>query len=270
MTPSTHARPWLVYSDSNPHTRLRLFCFPYAGGNATLYSTWSRALPSEVAVCPIQLPGRGSRWKEKPFTSAAELVAAVANSLAPLFEQPFALFGHSMGGLLSFELTRELRRRGLPQPRQLFVSAFRAPHLPDPDPPMHNMPDADLVEELKRLNGTPAEVLADPELLRMLLPTLRADASVCETYAHAPEAPLDLPLAVFGGLGDPKITQAELEEWRTHTRGPCALRMIPGDHFFVHHSPLLLPALRADLEAVLAGLRPGSQHGGDPTQSTVH
>jgi medium-chain acyl-[acyl-carrier-protein] hydrolase len=255
MNVSPETQRWLVYQNANPLTRMRLFTFPYAGGSASLFSAWSSWLPREVAVCPVQLPGRGSRMREKPFARVDEIVAALVRALEPLLDLPYALFGHSMGALISFELARAVRRRNLPAPHRLFVSAFRAPHLPDPDPPMHAMPEADLIQELTVLNGTPREVLQDRELLAFLLPMVRADAAVCETYAYAPETPLDCPITVFGGITDPKISQAELSAWPQHSRGECKLRMVPGDHFFLHNPAVLLPALAADLEATLTAIR---------------
>jgi medium-chain acyl-[acyl-carrier-protein] hydrolase len=182
------------------------------------------------------------------------LVDALEKVLQPLFEQvPFALFGHSMGAPVSFELTRRLRRRGGVQPLHLFVSGRNAPHLRDTRPQRHKMSDADLLAEVRRYGGTPEEVLRDPELMGLVLPVLRADIQVIETWPHTPGEPLDIPISAFGGLDDPGTSRPELEEWRAHTRREFALQMMPGDHFFIHSAE---PVVLAQLSRALS---PGSR-----------
>src|ERR1051326_4461621 len=254
MSHSKDLNPWLTYVHSRSQMRLRVFCFPYAGGGASIYATWLQALPPEIAVCPVQLPGRGSRIRERPFNQLVELLPALVPALQPLMNVPFAFFGHSMGALIGFELARELRRRNLPGPVHLFVSGHRAPQLPDPDPPMHDMPDAELIKELVRLNGTPKEILENQQLMELLLPLLRADTSLCETYAYTPDPPLNCPISVFGGSADAKVTRSDLEGWKTETTQGCIIRMFPGDHFFIHSPTPLLRALQQDLEPTLAGM----------------
>jgi medium-chain acyl-[acyl-carrier-protein] hydrolase len=181
-------------------------------------------------------------------------VAAAAARLAPLLNKPFAFFGHSMGALISYELARHLRRTGAPLPAHLFVSGHGAPHLPDRNPPLHALPQAQFVEKLRELNGTPEEVLRHPELLELLIPILRADFAVCETYVHAPEPPLDCPISAFSGLGDEYVNREELEGWREQTTGRFSVRLFPGDHFYLNTArPYLLQALARELEQTLAG-----------------
>ncbi|HET8681027.1 MAG TPA: beta-ketoacyl synthase N-terminal-like domain-containing protein, partial [Micromonosporaceae bacterium] len=162
---STEAADWLVRSRPDARARMRLFCLPYAGGNASVFRGWADALPAEVEVCPVQLPGREQRHKEPPFTQMSALVTTLAQVLGPYLDLPFALFGHSMGALASFELARQLRREGLAGPAHLYVSAMRAPQLPDIEPPLHRLPEPRLVEKLREINGTPEEMLSDPETL---------------------------------------------------------------------------------------------------------
>ncbi len=176
---------WLRSPKPNPQASLRLFCFPYVGGGALIFRTWPNSLPATAEVCPVELPGRGTRLKETPFTRLLPLVQALAQALLPHLDKPFAFFGHSMGALISFELTRQLRRLYGLVPLHLFVSAHRAPQLPDPDPPIHTLPEAEFMEELRCLNGTPKEVLEQPELMELMLPILRADFALCETYIYA-------------------------------------------------------------------------------------
>ena len=254
MTSNHTAAPWFTSQRPNPRARIRLFCFPYAGGGPAIYRLWPQSLPSLVEVCVAQLPGRGTRLRDQPFTSLDTLIEAAAEAIAPLLDKPFALFGHSMGAMISFELARRLREQGRPQPAHLFVSGRQAPQLPKQDPISHNLPEADLRRELLRLNGTPKEVLEHPELMELMLPLLRADFSVVETYVYRPGVPLDCPLTAFGGLRDSEVSREQLDAWREQTTGEFALRMLPGDHFFLNDAQaqtLLLSALTRELHQLL-------------------
>jgi surfactin synthase thioesterase subunit len=214
--------------------RLRLFCFPYAGAAASAYREWPAALGPEIEVLAIQLPGRGARFREPPFERCADLAAAAASGLAPLLDEPFAFFGHSMGALVAFELTRELRRQGRPGPALLAVSGRQGPQRPEPHPPYSHLPDAEFVAEVvTRYGGIPDEVLAEKDLLRLLIPALRADVGMLEHYEYVAEAPLACPLVCLGGLEDPEVSLADLEAWRDETRAACAVRTFAGGHFFI-------------------------------------
>jgi medium-chain acyl-[acyl-carrier-protein] hydrolase len=245
---SSPADRWLAYREVNPRARLRMFCFPYAGGGASAYRGWSASLPSNVEVCPVQLPGRESRLRDQPFTRPAPLIEGVTDALLPYMDMPFVFFGHSMGGMISFELARELRRRGKTQPLHLFVSGRRAPHLPAREDPIHDLPEPEFIERLRDLNGTPEEVLQHAELMKLLSPVLRADFAVNETYELTPEEPLDAGISVFGGLGDIEVTREDCDAWRQHSKGRFRLRMLPGDHFFLHSAKdLITEAVARDM-----------------------
>lgn len=234
---TTFPNPWVTTPKPNPHARLRLFCFPYAGSGALTFRSWAfSGISPSVEVCPIELPGRGLRMKEEPFTRMLPLVQAIAPALLPYLDAPFAFFGHSMGGLISFELARLLRRNYGYSPSHLFISGRRAPQVPDPDPPIHALPHSEFLGELRRLNGTPEAVLQNEELMQLLLPTLRADFAVLETYVYTPEPPLDCPITTFGGLQDQEVCCEVLEAWREQTHAAFSLQMFPGDHFFLHAS----------------------------------
>lgn len=227
---------WIKTFGSSRSAALRLFCFPYAGGAASVFRNWPQRFGDRVEICAVQLPGRENRLKEPRFTDLYALAERIAGEFAPLLPaKPFALFGHSMGALLAFEVARELRRRHLPMPVRLFASAASPPQIGDrADPPRHTLPDDALIAELRRLGGTPDELLEHEELLRLLLPILRADFSVVDTYRYRHEEPLDVPLSAFGGTGDRGVPEERLEGWRLQTRAAFTARMFPGNHFFLH------------------------------------
>ncbi len=224
----------------------RLFCFPYAGGGLPAFRGWAEGLPT-MEVWSAQLPGRGARIHEPPFTRMRPLVEWLAGEIVPLLDRPAAFFGHSLGALAAFELARELRRAGQPMPAHLFLSACGAPHRPAARPPIHALPEAEFLAEVRRLNGTPASLLENDELMRLLLPALRADFAARETYQHRPEPPLDCPCSVFGGSQDARVSRETLDAWREHTTAAFSLQMFPGDHFFAFTDARLV------LEAIAAG-----------------
>ncbi len=248
MTTATAFDSWIAFRKPNPQARLRLFCFPYAGTGASIFRTLSDGLPADVEVCPIQFPGRGTRLMETPFTQLSPLIQALAQAMVPLLDKPFAFFGHSLGALVGFELARQLRRQSGVQPVRLFVSADRAPQIPHRDRPIHALPEAEFLGELRRLNGIPREVLEEAELMQIMLPVLRADFAVYENYVYSSEPPLPCPISTFGGLQDHRVSRGDLEAWRDQTSGSFSLRMFPGDHFFLRTTqPLLLQVLSQEL-----------------------
>lgn len=243
---------WLTYFKRNPKASLRLFCFPYAGGNAGVYRSWSQKLPDNVEMAAIQLPGRGSRRQEQPLSSLKELVEQLGVALAGSLNEPFAFFGHSMGALVAFELARLLRREGRALPRHMFVSGRSAPQMNRCHPLLYNLPESELLHELKQLEGTPPEVLEHPELMEMMLPILRADFSICDTYEYTEAAPLACPISAFGGFHDVDVPRENLEAWRDQTRSSFSLRMLPGNHFFLHtNETLFLELLSIQLRLVI-------------------
>lgn len=246
--------PWLVIPRPNPRARLRLFCFPYAGGGAITYRTWPNDLPADIEVCSIQLPGRESRLREPAFTDMTTLVTTLAQVLKPFLNQPFAFFGHSMGALIAFELARHLRHTQQAELAHLLVSARPAPQLPGgaddrPDTPLHQLPDAQFIDALiTRYNAIPDTILKEPELLKLLIPSVRADFTLLETYQWTESAPLDCPISAFGGISDPIVPEADMQLWREHTRSSFKLRMFPGDHFYLRTAQsTLLQAVNQDL-----------------------
>jgi medium-chain acyl-[acyl-carrier-protein] hydrolase len=252
--PTTHRRTdrradgWIV-GPPRPHApAVRLFCLPYVGGAASVYESWRGGLGDDVEVCPVELPGHQTRLRERALTRVDALVDALASALTAELDVPYALFGHSLGSLVAFELARELRRRGADEPRALFVSGGPAPRLPRVHPPVHDASEAEVVDRLRSLGGLPDEVLAEPELLRHFLPTIRADFAVFETYSFTPEPPLSCPVVAFTGREDVDVPPARVEPWSAESTGRFEHHVLPGGHFFVHTArTALLDLVRGEL-----------------------
>ena len=239
---SVEGGPWVHPRALRDDAEARLFCLPFAGGGAAIWHAWTREAPEWLEVLPVLLPGRDRRLRETPARDARVQADALAAGLAPYLDRPFALLGHSMGALLSFELARRLRELGAPEPVHLFAAGFRAPHLPDRNTLIAHLPDGPFLAGLAGLGGMPPEVLASAELMRLLLPTLRADMTLVETYAHRPGAPLGLPITAFCAASDALVSEDEMAAWAEHTSAPFTLRVVPGGHFFLEEArPLMLP-----------------------------
>jgi medium-chain acyl-[acyl-carrier-protein] hydrolase len=237
---------WLYLPARNPRAQLRLFCFPYAGGDARIYRTWPKALPTFAELVAIQLPGRGNRLGEPPFRRLSSLVERIVEELdSVLREKPVVLFGHSMGAIVSFEVARQMTSGFGIHPLTLLVSGRSAPHIPSNKTKIYDLPDEEFTKELSRLNGTRKETFDCKELMQLMIPVLRADFEVCETYEYIASAPLPCPIAAFGGLMDTEVTQERLNGWKEHTSSTFTARMLPGDHFFLHAQERLVVDLVA-------------------------
>jgi medium-chain acyl-[acyl-carrier-protein] hydrolase len=225
----------------NPRALLRLFCFPYAGGSSVIFRGWESGLPDFVELIGIQPPGRAQRLKEAPFTRIQPLVESLITSIRHVAGHGrFDFFGHSMGAVVAFEVARRLKQRFDLSPTILFVSGRQAPHLPEKKAPTHNLPDQQFIHELRRLAGTPPEVLDTPELMDLLLSALRADFEAIETYRSSESDPLDCPICAFGGLEDEDVSEEDLDAWRVHTKARFQKILLPGDHFFLNAERELL------------------------------
>ena len=233
---------WATRVDANPHTAVRLVCFPYAGGGSWAFRRWG-ALAASVEVCAVELPGRGRRMAEPPIRRTASLVPLIARGLEAHLDLPCAFFGHSLGAVLAFEVARLLHRTSGVSPLHLFVSGREAPQLPDDGPKYHGLPDEELKSVLRDLNGTPAEVLENADLMGLMLPVIRADLELSETYSYASGIPLDCPITAFGGRRDATVRPDRLLAWGELTTASFAVRLFEGDHFFLHQAAG--PMLRA-------------------------
>uniref|UniRef100_A0A450TTH7 Medium-chain acyl-[acyl-carrier-protein] hydrolase n=1 Tax=Candidatus Kentrum sp. FW TaxID=2126338 RepID=A0A450TTH7_9GAMM len=247
--------PW-ISGTANPQAEARLFCFPFAGGGTLIYRDWHGQLPARIEPRPVRLPGREGRFQESCYRDAIPLARALASGLSPYLDLPFAFFGHSVGALLAFELARELRRQGGPEPFCLMVSGRRAPQIPLSRRPLYNLPTPALIRELRNYGGTPEIVLREQELMALFLPVIRADFAINETYRHIPETPLDCPICAFGGETDPMASEAELDAWRQQTTGGFTRQMFPGDHFYLNGpgKPPLMHALAMEFEASMPNI----------------
>jgi medium-chain acyl-[acyl-carrier-protein] hydrolase len=199
-------------------------------------------------VCAIQPPGRENRFSETPHTNLGPYVEELKDALAPWLDRPFAFFGHSLGALASFECARLIRAEYGRAPARLYVSGCRAPQAPSRDTPRAALPKPLLLDELRTLNGTPEEVLREPALMTLLLPVVRADFGVFESFRYRVVERFSCPIHAFGGVSDPRVTRDELEAWAGQTTGPFSLRMLPGDHFFLNSGrATILDAIGRDL-----------------------
>ncbi len=232
MKMGANARLSLFSHPLDRNSALRLFCLPYAGGDKALYRGWEQEMRGGVEVCPIQLAGRGPRLSEPLMTSAEAIVSSIVPELLPYLDRPFAFFGHSMGALLSFELVRVLRREYNLEPVHLYISAWRSPEVIDLKRE-YDLPHEEFVAMLRRLNGTPAEILDNPEALSFLLPIVRADFQVCQTYVYRKEPRLNCPITAFGGTNDPGTDLSAIRLWQHQTTGAFSMNVLPGDHFFI-------------------------------------
>jgi len=239
---------------------MRLFIFPYAGGSPAAFWNWAAVFPENIETLIVHYPGRGSRYNEPPIKQISTLVDELSQAIQPFLEVPFVFFGHSLGGLVAFELFRTLRQNNLPQPNALIVSACGAPQLPDPHPPIHSLPEVEFLKALQEFNGIPAEVLGHQDLMDLLLPTLRADFEVFEGYHYKPnELPLDCPIFAFGGDNDSRVNRELLEGWAAQTNSTFRSKYFPGDHFFINNKKDAVIQSITDEVVVPATQEPGSK-----------
>ncbi|MEV4492927.1 thioesterase domain-containing protein [Micromonospora coxensis] len=241
---------WFLSAGRRDPAPVQLFCLPYAGGGASVFRRWQDGLGTDVEVLPVQLPGRENRISEDPEFRVVDVASAIAGRV----RGPYVIYGHSMGGRVGFEVVRELRRSGAPLPLRLYVGGARAPHVTAPSlfDGLSRVDDEELLRRLGAGGGLPAELLAHPELVELLLPLLRADFGRVDSYRYVPEEPLPVPIVAFSGRHDRAVTHAHSDAWRAHTAAGFALREIDGGHFFLTDQlPELLAAIRADLDGAL-------------------
>jgi medium-chain acyl-[acyl-carrier-protein] hydrolase len=243
------ANPWISRPRKRPEASFRLFCFPRAGGGVASFRSWPEDCHPEIEVALVQPPGRENRLREVPLHTMESLVSSVCDAMTELLDRPYALFGHSLGAKVAFETSRELRQRGLPEPVCFFAAASAGPAVPWTRPLLHSLGDLELLQEIqRRYGGVPQGILADRELWPFLVPALRADLTILETYRYAENPPLSCPITCFCGTGDAMTPESEAEEWRRQTSAKFRLHMLPGDHFFpLQERPRVLKQIATDL-----------------------
>lgn len=249
------SQEWLTRYDPRPDARIRLICFPHGGGGPQAYRAWSQALGEDVEVLAINLPGRGSRRSQAPLTSMSELSEAISAALMPFLDKPFALFGHSVGALVAYETAARLLQARAPRPTRLILSAHEIPARSQVADPMYLLSDEDLLARIRDLGLVEAEALDNPELAEFILPPLRADFEVSETYVYRPRPALPVPITVFGGTDDPLLGLGDLAEWAEYTSAGFTQYVFEGDHFYtVSRTGEVTGEIATLLEADLANL----------------
>ncbi len=227
------AQQWFLVPRPRPNARLQLVCFPHAGSGAYGYRAWPDHLPDWIEVCAVQLPGRETRLQEPAIGSLPDLIEQLLPAMSTRLDRRIALFGHSMGALVAFELARALRHQYGLTPMHLFVSGRVAPHLPPRHQPMYAETDAVFIQRLRQFNGTAEAILSNSDLMRLLLPVLKADFRLNEATTYVLEPPLSCPISVFGGEDDRVAPFEHMAGWRHQTLDRYVERKLPGGHFFV-------------------------------------
>ncbi|MDC3412619.1 thioesterase domain-containing protein [Aquibacillus sp. 3ASR75-11] len=240
---------WFGNYKNQYHGKLKLFCFPYAGAGASIFRNWPNQL-SDVDVIPIQLPGRENRYNEPPELDMHNLAKKIGICIKPYLEEPFVFFGHSMGALISFELTRFIRREFNILPRLLIISACRAPQCKKSEP-LSCLPTKDFLKKVEDLNGTSNQILNNPDLIQLIEPILRKDFYLCETYKYQKESPLECPITVYGGAHDSVSSEEELSLWSKHTSNTFEKKIFPGGHFYFLDNICFMKILNERLDGLV-------------------
>lgn len=213
-----------------------LFCFSYAGGSSEIYRQWQTSMKNICQICPVELPGRGSRFGESFCDSLLSAAEGAANAIAPYTQSPYILFGHSLGSVMALETARKLQSNASPSPLCLIVSGRFPPHAQPPRKQLHTMPDTALIDEMRRLGGTPEEILQNKEILEMMLPIVREDFRLIETHKSDPLPCLNIPIYVCCGRDDEDSPIALLTQWKEITDKTCSINLFDGGHFYINES----------------------------------
>ncbi len=244
--------PWFTVLNQAPSPSCRLYCFPYAGAGHTVFTHWRKQLSPAVELALVKLPGRGMRYKEPQMTDLLSLAQAFAQNLPQQPAIPFAFFGHSMGALLAFEVSRWLAARQKTMPLALFVSGSTAPAERDTLPPLSTLPPDAFKQGVLAMNGIPAEIAQHAELMDFFMPIIRTDIQLCEQYQYQPRSMLASPIIAIGSDQDPRVPLSTLSGWQQETSSAFEQWHYPGDHFFVFkHETELLKRIQQQIDLYL-------------------
>lgn len=227
---------WFITFKPKHTAVIRLFCFHYGGGGASVFRQWANDIIELVEVVAIQLPGREERYSEPLLNDVSSIVDRLCINFSKYTNKPFIFFGHSLGALIEFEFARALREKGIFQPKQLIVSGTKAPQICSNEPFLHKLSDEKFLKELEKYNGIPHSIITDKEFISMFLPAIRADFCISETYQYKREPPLTYPIIALGGLYDNTFNKEWLIEWKEQTNGSFQYYFLPGNHFFIRES----------------------------------
>lgn len=229
---------------------MKLFCLPYAGSSAVIYEKWKKRLSAHAAVIPLELAGRGVRTKDPFYEGMADAAKDVLERLkAQMDGTPYGLFGHSMGGMIMYEVCHLIREQGLQPPEALYFSGRPAPEVLRKEAPIHELPDDEFAQEILDMGATSAELFAHKQLMDIFMPILRADFHLVETYVYEDRGPLPWPLTIIAGV-DEKWTEAEIAAWTRHTTAECLIVRMEGGHFYLQeNAELLMEYLQGRLAA---------------------
>jgi surfactin synthase thioesterase subunit len=246
---------WIVRKPDSSE-RFRLYCFSYAGGSANSFTEWQKTILPSVSICAIQLPGRGGRFHEQPYSDLPTLVEAISEAIQSAGDVPFAFFGHSLGGLLAFEVSRYNARHGKPLPKHLFISGCHAARYRTESNKMHSLDDESLIERMKGYGGTPPEILAHRELMELLLPVIRADFALVENYTYKRQDLLSMPITVLAGTRDECDSVEQVSGWEKETTSDCNVKWFDGGHFFIRsHQQEVIDQINAELADITVDRR---------------
>lgn len=212
---------------------MRLFCFPFGGGGASIFHNWSAAMGENIEVRALQLPGRETRFREPREKDIDSIISNIVAALAAFQDKPFAFFGYSLGSLFAFEVCRILQKQGDEMPLRLFLAALSAPQLPPPHPPISALDDKEFVEKVEYYYQPEGEAWNNIELRDFLLPVLKADIALYESHVYQDEAPLSCPIDIFAGEQDRATPIAEMHHWSEQTSSEMKLHVFSGGHFFI-------------------------------------
>ncbi len=241
---------WIVIPQPRASAKIILLCFPFAGGSSNSFRPWVPLMPPAVELRAVELPGHGTRLSEPLAQDIKELIEPIARGILPTLDKPFAIFGHSMGALLGFEVALFLQQQFNKVAEHVFLSGHGAPGSPRHEPKIHHLPKPQFIAKIKEYNGTPQEVLEHEELMELMIPILKADFRICEMYQHYSNNKLMAPITAMGGINDPSTFREDLEAWKNFTTGDFKVRLFPGDHFYLLQQKVnLLKAILTDISS---------------------